>query len=86
MTSGTASTIVLASGGLMLAYAVQKKSARKAYAAGVVTLGLTFLADVAPEIAGPFALLIVLYLATREGIFGKVFGGVAPAVRPVKSK
>ena len=85
MTTSTAQTVVLVSGGLMLAYAVQRKSAKKAYAAGVITLGLTFLADVAPEVAGPFAALVVMYLATREGLFGKVFGGVAPASQPVKS-
>lgn len=86
MTSSSAQTVVLVSGGLMLAYAVQKKSTRKAYAAGVITLGLTFLADVAPEIAGPFAILVVLFLATKYGLFGNVFGGVAPAAKPVKSK
>jgi len=86
VTSSTAQTVVLVSGGLMLAYAVQKRSTKAAYAAGVITLGLTFLADVAPEIAGPFAILVVLYLATKQGLFGNVFGGVAPAAKPVKSK
>lgn len=85
MTPSTAQTIVLVSGGLMLAYAVQKRSAKKAYAAGAVTLGLSFLADVAPQVAGPFALLLLLYLAQKEKLFGNVFGGITPAVKPVKS-
>lgn len=85
MTPSTAQTIVLVSGGLMLAYAVQKKSAKKAYAAGAVTLGLSFLADVAPQVAGPFALLLVLYLAQKEKLFGNVFGGLAKPVASVKS-
>lgn len=84
MTTSTAETIVLVCGGLMLAYAVQQKSARKAYAAGAVTLGLSLLADVAPQVAGPFAVLLALYLAQRDKVFGKVFGGVAAPVKPTK--
>ena len=86
MSSSTAQTVVLVAGGLMLAYAVQQRSAKKAYGAGVVTLGLSFLADVAPQVAGPFALLVVLYLAQREKLFGNVFGGVAAPAKPVKAK
>ena len=44
-----------------------------AWAAGVITLGLSVLADVAPEIAGPFAILVLMAVYWKNrGVIGSV--------------
>lgn len=51
---------------------------RVMWAAGVVGLLLTLLADFAPKIAGPFALLAVLGSLTRDNVIERALGTVAP--------
>lgn len=81
MSPSTAKTVVLVAGGLMFAFIGIRKDKltdpfRYAWAAGVITLGLSLLADISPEIAGPFAILLVLAVyAKNRG----VLGGVLPS-------
>lgn len=78
MSPATAKTIVLVSGGLMFAMIGIRRSSfpdpfRSAWAAGVITLGLAVLSDVAPEIAGPFAILVLMAVAWKnKGALGSV--------------
>lgn len=63
--------IVLASGGLMLVFVALQPGGlagnyKKTWAAGVVLLALSLLADVWPDGAGPIAILVVLALAYRQ--------------------
>ncbi len=45
------------------------------WAIGVITLGLSMLADFAPQVAGPFAVLMLAALAARSrGELGAVLG------------
>lgn len=95
MSPQTAKVMVLVAGGLMFAAIGVRHSQiddpfRFAWAAGAITLFLSLLADVAPEVAGPFAALVlmavywknrgVLGAATPLGERGKAFGSnLAPA-------
>ena len=75
MSERTAKTIVLVTAGLMFAAIGLRRGQiadpfRFAWAAGVITLFLSLLADVAPEIAGPFAILLLMAVYWRNrGIF-----------------
>ncbi len=71
MTASSAKTIVLVTAGVMFAVVGLKRSSlpdpfRYAWAAGVITLGLSVVADVAPEIAGPFAVLLLMAVWYRN--------------------
>ena len=87
MTSPQASRVVLISGAGMaifvLIHAHQKgqpfeKTYKSLWAVGAVTLGLSVFADFAPEVAGPFALLVLIAMAVRNsGALGSVIGGAA---------
>jgi hypothetical protein len=47
---------------------------RALWAIGAVTLGLAVLADFVPQVAGPFALLVMLAMAVRsKGELGQFF-------------
>lgn len=77
MTTRGANTVVLLAGALMLSYVALSVPAGKKYkavwAVGLATLGLSLLADVAPELAAPFALLLILGAYMRHrGTLGKV--------------
>lgn len=78
MSPQTAKTMVLLTGALMFAAIGIKRTTipdpfRFAWAAGVITLGLSVLADVAPEIAGPLAILVLLAVyAKNRGVIGSV--------------
>ena len=93
MSPQSAKTIVLLAGGLMFAAIGIRRSAigdpfRYAWAAGVITLGLSVLADVAPEIAGPFALLVLMAVYWRNrGVVGSVLPTKAntKTVAPISS-
>jgi hypothetical protein len=87
----TANTIVLLAGGLMFAAIAIKRATipdpfRFAWAAGVITLGLSVLADISPEVAGPAAILVLLAVYTRnKGVLGSVLPSgvnVNPATNP----
>lgn len=88
--TASARRVVLISGAILLAYGVAtaKKSDgstdvfKRVYSAAIVTLVLSLLADFAPQIAGPFAVLIVLGLiATPQGqaALSKIGAGSKPA-------
>lgn len=76
MSATTSRTLVLVAGGLMFAAIGLRRDRiadpfKFAWAAGVVTLFLSVLADVAPEIAGPFALLVLMAVYWRNrGLIG----------------
>lgn len=78
MSPQTAKTIVFVAGGLMFAMIGIKRSEipdpfRYAWAAGVITLGLALLADISPEVAGPFAILTLLAVYWKnQGVLGSV--------------
>lgn len=81
MTPASSRTVVLVSGGLMLTFVALQPGPkyRRAWAAGVITLGLSVASDLVPEIAGPFAILVVLALAARQrGTLGKLIGATPP--------
>lgn len=71
MTPQSAKTIVLVAGGLLFAAIGLRRSQirdpfRFAWAAGLLTIGLSATADIAPEIAGPFALLVLIAVYWRN--------------------
>lgn len=78
MSERSAKTIVLLAGGLMFAAIGIRRDQisdpfRFAWAAGVITLGLSVLADIAPEIAGPFAILLLMAVYWKNrGVLGSV--------------
>jgi hypothetical protein len=83
----TAKTIVLVTAGFMFAAIGIKRSTipdpfKFAWAAGVITLALSLLADIAPEVAGPFAILVLIAVYWKnKGVLGSVLpGGQGQAV------
>ncbi len=57
---------------------------RYAWAAGVIVLGLSVLADISPEIAGPFAILTLLAVYWKnQGVLGSVIPTVKNTPAPV---
>lgn len=84
--------IVLASGGLMLVFVALQPGGlagnyKKTWAAGVVLLALSLLADVWPEGAGPIAILVVLALAYRQkGSLGGLIAGAGKQAGPPGTK
>ena len=76
MSKGTASTVVLVSGGVLVALALlsskQGEDRYKAiWAAGLLTIALGVAADFLPEIVGPFAgLVIVAAVIKNPGSIG----------------
>lgn len=78
MSPSSAKTLVLVTGGLMLAIIGLRRSAfpdpfKAAWGAGVITLFLSVLADVAPEVAGPAAILVLLAVYWKhKGVLGSV--------------
>ena len=93
MTAGGAHKAVLVAGGLMTSYVLLQGASdpagryRQLWAVGALTLGLSVAADFVPEIAGPFALLVLLAAATREANRGKLGGLIGrPASRQTTTK
>lgn len=78
MSPQSAKTMVLLAGGLMFATIGIRRGQiqdpfKFAWAAGVITLFLSVLADVAPEVAGPFAILVLMAVYWRNrGVVGSV--------------
>lgn len=78
MSPTSAKTLVLVTGGLMLAIVGIRHDAiadpfRAAWGAGVITLFLSLLADIAPEVAGPAAILVLLAVYWKhKGVLGSV--------------
>lgn len=81
MSKSSANTLVLVTGGLLFAFVALKRDKladpyRFAWGAGVVTIGLSVVADLAPEIAGPFALLLLMAVYWKNrGALGGVLAG-----------
>lgn len=80
MTTRTASTVVLLAGALMAFYVLRSKPEGSRYkalwAVALMTLGLSVLADFAPDLAGPFAVLVMIAAYMRhKGTLGKVLPG-----------
>ena len=88
MSEKTAKTVVLLTGAFMFAAIAIKRDTipdpfRFAWASGVITLGLSVLADLAPEIAGPFALLVLIFVYQRnKGVLGSVISPPTKAATP----
>jgi hypothetical protein len=75
----SAKTLVLVAAGLLAFYALQlrqrlgvaaqagsaESKARYLVQVALLTLGLTVLADISPEVAGPFAVLVVVFVYGR---------------------
>lgn len=77
MSPRSAGTVVLLAGALMAAYVLLSVPTGKKYKAlwgvGVLTLGLSLLADFAPELAAPVAVLVIVGAYMRHrGVLGKV--------------
>lgn len=78
MSPNTAKSVVLLTGALMFAAIGIRRGQisdpfRFAWAAGVITIGLSLLADIAPQVAGPFAILLLLAVYWRNrGVIGSV--------------
>lgn len=86
MSKSSANTLVLVTGGLLFAFVALKRDKladpyRFAWGAGVVTIGLSVVTDLAPEIAGPFALLLLMavYWKNRGALGGVLTGTGVPS-------
>lgn len=85
MTTEQASRVVLLCGAGMATFVLIQASRtgrpseatyKSLWAIGLVTLGLSVFADFVPQIAGPFALLVLIAMAARNsGALGSVIGG-----------
>lgn len=77
-----ATTLVLVSGGLLIALAlipsgeyVTGATYKKLWAAGLWTTALGIAADFVPEIVGPFAVLVIIAaIAENRGVLGGFLG------------
>lgn len=88
MSPAQASRIVLIAGGLEAVFVLARArrgslkegdTYKSLWAIGLLTLGLSILADFIPEIAGPFALLVLIAMAVRSrGELGQVLGVASP--------
>lgn len=81
--------IVFAGGALMLVFVWLGPTPKykRAWAAGVITLGLSLLADIAPDVAAPATVAVVLALAYHEHgkgnlTFSQLVQGQAAATAP----
>lgn len=74
--------MVLVAGGLEVAFVLARanksggeKTYKSLWAIGLLTLGLSIFADFVPEIAGPFALLVLIAMAVQQrGALGEALG------------
>jgi hypothetical protein len=71
MSKGGANTLVLVSGGVLVALALLTHTPgqdryKAIWAAGLLTLALGVFADLAPELVGPFALLVIAAAAIKN--------------------
>lgn len=73
MTANTSQKVVVVAGAVELAYVFADRNRaggdatyRRAWGVGILTVALAAFADVVPEVAGPFALLVAVALLARE--------------------
>lgn len=88
MNSPQAARVVLLTGaGLAMFTMIQarrtgrpsEETYKSLWAIGGLTIGLSAAADFAPDLAGPFAVLVLVAAAARNsGALGSVIGGVQP--------
>ncbi len=77
MDTATASKVVLISGGIMAVWVLvtpneQTATFKRLWGIGALTLALGIMADFVPQIAGPFALLVLVAGGTKNsGKIGK---------------
>ena len=88
MNKGTANTVVLVSGGVLVALAlIPGKDGGSAYkriwAAGLLTVALGIAADFVPEVVGPFAVLVIIAAVVKNpGVIGKFVTGTPAVTAP----
>lgn len=91
MSEKTAKGLVVLSGVGMLAIVGLRAGKlsdpfRNAWAAGAIFVGLSLLADISPEVAGPLALLVLLAayakIGKTSGAGANIFGGSFKAPTP----
>lgn len=85
MNSRTASTLVLLTGGILIAYALLdarsgsvtgEQTYKRIYSGFLATVALGVAADFAPQIVGPFCVLILVAAwARHKGALGGIIGG-----------
>lgn len=70
MSTKTATVIVVATWGVLMAAALLKaqpgSTYKKVWASSLAATGLAFAADIVPELVGPFALLILLVVVEKN--------------------
>lgn len=96
MTGEQASRVVFISGAGMATFVlinakrqghVGEQTFRSLWAVGALTVGLAIFADFVPEVAGPFALLVLIAMAARNtGSFGSVIGGGGTQTKKAPAK
>jgi hypothetical protein len=89
MTSRSAATLVLVTGGLLTTYALldgrnaavsSTVTYKRVYSSFLATVALGVAADLVPEIVGPFAILIIVAAwAKHKGVLGGIIQGSASA-------
>jgi hypothetical protein len=87
LSRGGATTAVLLTGGTLIGLAllndgsslVEGKTYKKIWAAGLLTTGLAFAADIIPDLVGPFCILVIIAsIANNPGVVGRFVSGGAP--------
>ena len=85
MSEKSAKMLVLLTGAFLFSAIFIKRppnTYRYTWGAGIITLGLSVVADFAPEVAGPFALLVLVAVyAKNRGVLGSVLpsGPIIPS-------
>lgn len=80
MTERGAKAVVIGATGLMFVFIALDKTgttpkAKRVWAAAAVSLGLSLTADIAPDIAAPFAALVLFAMAVHNrGAIGQIIG------------
>ncbi len=79
MNPSSAKTLVFVSGGLLVGLALLSRKGdtyKRVWAAGLWTTGLAVVADLAPQVIGPFALLVIVAaVAADQGVLGSFLAG-----------
>jgi hypothetical protein len=82
VSKGTANMVVLASGAVLVALALipghvgSSSTYKRIWAAGLWTTLLGLVADIVPEVVGPFAVLVIIASVVKQpGVLGGFLGG-----------
>ncbi len=83
MSPANAKTLVFVSGGVLVGLALLSRNQntyKRVWAAGMWTTALAVVADLAPQVVGPFALLVIVAaVAADQGLLGSFLAGNASA-------